>query len=248
MQLDTSKMYYVYPSWAHYSYKWTDLPTLLADPLNTPYLKGRNDWFDLGWSHETKNFELLSGPFGNGIIIKDESAITDARDKWAWLPGWILMREAHPVAPGMGNLPKDDPRFDRIRCLSPKESDEAKLGLEKPKKDYTPYFSLEPSDGLEGCALLCVTRTGASALTEDLEQLPAFFLAFEIKCELLHPKERDSVQKCEHIQGFIKKWNLNGTWYFVDLSGYDLGLLFAIVAYMGCWLRHQIGSRSEDVV
>jgi hypothetical protein len=248
MQLDNTKSYFIYPSWAHFSYRWEDLPALFDAPLSSPYFKGwPNNWFEMGWSRQTKNFELVDGPFGNGIIVQDHSVMTDAKTKQSWLPAWILNREAIYEAPGMEVAPQGDPRHDLIRCLAPKETDEMKLGLQKKPKNYMPYLSLEPLNELKNSALVCITRTGSSALTEELETLPASLLGFDIKADLLSDENEPDVAKCEHINGFMRKWNLNGTWYFVDVTGHEIGLLFAVVAYMGCSLKYQIGRNVKSV-
>lgn len=55
---ERNRTYYVYPSWADLSYRWEDLPRLLADPLNSGGFKGEDRakektkmeyWLDAGY-------------------------------------------------------------------------------------------------------------------------------------------------------------------------------------------------------
>jgi hypothetical protein len=247
MQYDLTKRYYVYPSWASFSYKWEDLPGLLHNPLDTPYTRERapEEWFNLGYSKVTDNFILVSGPFGNGIVVKDESKITDTEKKGFWLPILVLCAEAYLTSPPTWLREKAYKNHRPVGYLSPKPTDEMRLGIEPRRDDPMPHFSLEPLSGLENSALLCVTRSGGKKLQEQLEMLPACFLAFHIKAERLASDDPD-VQRCDHVRGLLKKYQLNGTWYFLDGAGYDAGLLFAIVVYLGGWLRSEIGGRLKS--
>lgn len=243
MKIDPSKQYIVYPSWAQFSYRWRDLPKLLRDPLSTKYLAKRNDWMELGYSRITDNFELIDGPFGNGIIAHDQSKIIDVPNRKFWLPTALLGSEAYfRNPPGVSSV--YDTQYQFVSYLSPKPSDDVLLGLKREVEDPMPGFSLEPMEGgADGCALLCIGRTGSSALTEDLQQLPLFLRALDIKSELITNESMDELPRIESIQNFLAKWKLNGCWYFLDAAGYDVGHLFAVVVYLGSWLRHVNGSR-----
>jgi hypothetical protein len=244
MKFDKNICYYIYPSWASFSYKWKDLSIFLSDPLATKYVPKRQvPWTELGYSTVTDNFTLIDGPFGNGIVAQDCSKIADELNGRRWLPKLVLMSEAD-ICRLPGVSPPNSERY-RVVYLSPKQSDEVLLGLKKRVDDPMPYCSLEPLEGLEHSALLCVGRTGSSALGEELKMLPLCLRAFQIKAELLAIDDC-VVQECKHVHEFLSKWRLNGVWYFLDTSGLDAGLLLAIAAYLGGYLRSVVGSQIKS--
>jgi len=76
-----SSMFIVYPSWAGsgLAYRWSDLPVLLRDPLTTPYLTHKKEYYqDCGFSLHPASMQFWSGHAGGGII----KAVTPADGRW----------------------------------------------------------------------------------------------------------------------------------------------------------------------
>lgn len=234
----------VYPSWAKFSYKWHDLDMLLRSPLSSRYLAHRDDWFQLGYSRITDNFQLIEGPAGNGIIVKKRGKTADASQIERWLPGVLLTSEAYfRLPPGISAVSDYD---YQVSYLTPKPNDMIRLGIGKQKVDPMPYFSIEPFRGLDESACLCVTGRGSGPI-ESSVALTRLLLSFGITAEQFDWSSDPNIRQYEGVNRFCEKWGLKSTWYFLDSGGYDLGVLFAIAIYMGGHLRHKIGPRIKSI-
>jgi len=223
----------VYPSWASFSYTWERLPSLLDDPLVSVHAKHYPyDWQRMGYSRITNNYSLHDGPFGNGIIRYDPSKLVDTEKKDAWLPIIVLGSEATLETPP--GIPKFEWRDFRVSYLSPKPSDEERLGLKKQKNDPMPYFSVETWPGMELSAMVCLGFTKKARLGAELREFPLWLRAWELKAELW---DEDKPPCAAVVEKFFAKWELKDTWYFVGTAGCDAGLFLAILVYLGGYLR-----------
>jgi hypothetical protein len=245
MVLDSTKHHIVYPSWVKCGLPWKGIAQLLKNAPSNPRMTRKGyDWASLGYSLSTDNFSILDGPFGNGIISQDLSVMENPTKPGGWIPGILLMTELeYRKYPGFEINRWEG--YSGGSYLSPKPNDAELMGFNKLKNDPMPSFSLEPIDGLDNCALLCIGRNGAKKLDEGLVFLPAGFRGFGVKAERLDATE-PGIKGCGHIQGFLDKWKLHGTWYFIDGSGLDVGLLLAMIVYLGGHLRSSIGNRIKS--
>jgi hypothetical protein len=236
MKFDLTKWNIVYPSWVKYSYQWDVLPMLLYDPLETRYLRRYTyDWAKLGYSMVTDNFKLIPGIYGNGIIRYDRSSMTkEQKEDWKWLPNILLGAEARQMGPpGISGF--ESYKYC-VSYLSPKPSDDVKLGFEKQKDDPMPYFSVEPMAGMEDLAYVCFGVSGTKKMPEDFRQFVFCLKSFGLEGELLETVAPDN---SELVDVFLKKWNLTGFWFFVSVNTPDMdaGLFLAILTYLGSHFR-----------
>ena len=244
MKFDLNKVNIIYPSWIKLSYEWTGIRKMLLDPISTKYLNHRSDWFKIGYSKIVDNFELIDGPVGNGIITVDKSKIIDVANPSFWLPYVLLCKEAFfRGPPGIPIVTQYD---YTVSYLSPKPSDEVRLGLEPARNDPMPYFSVEPSSCVMSGALLCISCAGSNTLIDDLYDIPNLFQTFGLNVTILKAVDAISLIKYNGINEFLKKWKLSGTWYSINNVKCDAGLLFAMVVYLGSYFRSKIGSRVKS--
>lgn len=132
LKVEPKYYYEVYPSWADLSYRWEELPTLLADPENSSYFqedpnKMRTNWEALGYPEKGQRFELIDGPAGGGIVRAHlELVQTEYGMVTRWKAGLILCSEASVSGcPGTylyrvrGSL--KDGLFDHVHHLEPSD-------------------------------------------------------------------------------------------------------------------------------
>lgn len=231
MTFDLLKERIVYPSWASFSYKWENLSGLFSEPLETKYLRNLTyNWSELGYPLNSGDFELIPGPFGNGII----SRTREKQKPHAWLPGIILRTEARSLtAPGISMLICE--KYP-VSYLSPKPSDDVLLGLEREKDDPMPDFSVEPIAGLEDFAFVCFSMSGMKKMPQCLQPIPNLLKSFGFNGEFLesHPVDAYSL-----VKTFLKKWNLSGFWFRINLNRHDAGMLMAALIYLGSHLKKE---------
>jgi hypothetical protein len=92
LNAEPNTRYIVFPSWARYfTFRWEDLPGLLADPVNSGYL----DWndkrylLDERFAAKPMPYVLLDGGDGGGIIVVEHT-----RRGPNWLGDWVIEKDA----------------------------------------------------------------------------------------------------------------------------------------------------------
>jgi hypothetical protein len=229
--------YYVYPSWAELSYAWSDLPQLLADPVNSRYFREnpnlrRGDLQAFGFPRTIQPFELINGPGGGGIIL------AHAASRERWLPGLILCEEANLRAPtAMALLPEHlDPQ---VYYLEPMDEPGSELGLGKKKKLYLCHATPEHAEAAEAAVYWVIGVERAAKRVKGLEEVEGLARRFDLAVS--------SLQVPEALRQETEAWFISPeydyTWFQVQGGGDGFGFHFAVVLYLALHLRKVAGKR-----
>lgn len=232
--------YTVWPSWANsFTYRWEDLPEIFAHPWESGHLGlGFNARRSIEQGYLTPDcngYDLISGPCGNGIIIREGPR----------LPGWLghkIIRSSADfmTPPGVVNLIANPP----IHVTYIELRGDAGLRLmgegKKKSREYPCFATIEHAEAaLDKCYWLVTLKSGRSQV-KGLDELPIWAKGFGLTLPPI-----DSVP--EPLEQEIAEWFINPEierrWYEVSGGKPDAGLQFAMMVYTAFHFRQVGGSR-----
>lgn len=218
--LSKDSFYYVYPSWAAFSWRWENLGTVFRDPIASGFLENGEKLKKLGYEDGCGQFELIDGPFGNGII----RGIMTKQSRFLWMA--VMFHGANFVP--LPGFPPDVWDY-RVCWLHQKETPEQILGMEKKLRMYLPRISLDHDELPESCVFVALTfRRGRVD-----EQVCASFWEgcrnFGIEC---HPVESKNLHS--KVAKRLASPVLTHEWFALKINADDVGLLAAKMFYLGC--------------
>lgn len=240
---EPSCCYFVYPSWAQFSYRWDDLPQLLGNPLASPYTDPASArysratkvqyWKDFGWP--TENIEkarFFNGPCGGGIICGPRGR---------WIPTRILGKEANlvtsPLTVRSGatsfHVCYLEPYDDRLRDYFAGKK-RTKLYLCK----STPEHIESDPNGIYWAVGIKKGRRTIDATS----QLPEWAQAFDVEVRQLPEVPR--ILRDE-MSPWFAPLDADFVWFKVTGEGNGAGYHYAIVEYLAMHLRWVVGPRME---
>lgn len=241
---DTS--YTVWPSWANsFAYRWEDLPEIFAHPWESGHFgSGFNERMAIEKGFLTADcdgYSLISGPCGNGIIVREGARFRDGVKMPGWLGHAILATGADfTTTPGVVNLIANPP----IRVSYLELRDDAGLRLmgegKKKPREYPCDATIEHAEAaLDKCYWLVTLKSGRSQV-KGLEDLPIWAKGFGLTLTPI-----DSVS--EPLEQEVAPWFINPEivrcWYEVSGSKPDAGLQLAMMIYTAFQFRQVGGSR-----
>lgn len=224
--------YLVYPSWAALSYRWEQLPRLLADPLASGYLNAKEDWKSLGFTDEPIPFTLIDGPCGGGILR------VECGDK-RWLPGAILTKEACWRVPV--GIPDPTKLAFRVSYLEPRDDPFMDFLEGKPRaKIYVCAATPEHIESDPDAQYWVIDATKGKRRLPGLDDLPDWAAWFGQRITPL--------AECPaHVRAETADWFRNPTadfyWYRVENESSKAGECYAMVLYLALHLRQAAGKR-----
>jgi hypothetical protein len=232
---EPNRTYFIYPSWADLSYRWEDLPRLLADPLNSGYFDELGyteaDWRRVGYPSEIKPATLLSGPGGGGIIYADFAYPEK------WLPANILNKEANLCLPS-GLIPCLERLRFHVHYLEPHDSPEWYLLTGKKPKLYVCGASVEHVESDPESVYWLIVYKKAKRRLKGLDDVPHWAEGFGLTVTDL---ESVPQRIAEETADWVVDPQWNSAWFSVqgdnDLVGYN----FAIALYIGLRLQRVAG-------
>lgn len=242
--------YFVYPSWAQLSYRWEDLPKLMADPLaasyTDPHCGGYTKetkveyWQNLGWP--TENIEparFIDGPGGGGIIVGPHVY------RGRWLPGVILGKEANIPSPVLDITGLSGIAPFNVGYLEP--YDRPLWNYFDGKKRKKLYICVAMPEHIEsdpeGIYWVIVIKKSQRKI-KGLESLPDWSKAFGIDITAL-PGMPNLLH--EETSDWFKNPELEFLWYKVQGGGNGAGYHYAVALYMALHLRFVVGPRIKII-
>lgn len=224
--------YVVYPSWAStsLSYKWQNLPRLLADPLNSGYVANSDDpeyyWECCGYPRTPQPFKLIDGPVGGGIVMWEGDA--NAGRGWRWLPIVVLESEANLRLPnGMDSIWK---QFDaQVVCMEPHG-----WGIGGGPKLYRCAVSTEHVDsaGESVYWLLCLKE--GKRIAKGVGEIATWAAGFGLTVVLMFEVSTALLAESEP---WFNGSSVRRIWFEVHGGGGEVGYQFAILVYIAYHLR-----------
>jgi len=237
LKAELETQYYVYPSWIEVSYKWEDLPWLMAHPLESGYIDTKTDWKKLGYPEEIAPCSFIDGPAGGGIVVAD-------RVPRFWLPAAILSREANLCLPNSIINWLEVVQF-KVNYIEPFDNPLLYYFEDKPRpKLYICSFSPENVESDPDSVYWVVNyKKGRKEIT-GLNEVPTWAKSFGLSVTRL--PECPQLLREETSDWFRNPEN-EFAWYQVQDSKPLAGLAFAIVMYIGLHLRKVAGSRMRSM-
>jgi hypothetical protein len=236
LRAEPDTKYIVYPSWAQLSYKWADLPRLLANPLESGYIDPKKDWRQLGFPDSVAPCSFIDGPFGGGIIAAD-------RVPGRWMPALVLTKEANLRAPDATINWLDTLRFN-VSYLEP--YDDPLLSRLEAKQRTRLYLCAVTAENIEADvdSQYWVVAFDGMKEPKGLNDLPSWAAGFGLRVSRLI---KVLLEICNETSDWFRNPNQHFVWYAVEgfspLSGY----CFAIVLYLAFHLRKIAGARLRSV-
>lgn len=234
---ERKRVYTVYPSWVHFSYKWEDLPRLLAEPLKSGYLDENLDWKSLGYPDEVKPAYFIPGFVGGGIMHVNVDTQNIAKERW--LPGLILSKEANWRSPS--ELMNDREKLGfHVRYLEPRDDPGVKWGLGKKQKVYlcSPTIEQIQSDP-EGIYWVVGYKVGSRRLN-GLADIAKWARAFDM---IVEPLEQIPELVQQETTDWFRNPDYEFSWLRVATENRGAGYNFAVALYIGLHLRFVAGPR-----
>lgn len=239
LKAEPDSNYRVWPSWANsFSFKWNELPRLLADPIAAGFAS-EDDLRSLKMGiveKETRIGEFYSGKFGNGVF-----QYTKLPDKY-WFGEIVFNRECSVEGvPGYQRIKRND--VARIDFLTLRGDAGLRLlgeGILKRPREYTCRASIEHVDSVGEDVFWLIDYTPARNLMKGLDAISAIGESFG-----LHIEEVKTEDMPKNILEETDPWFPNRNtmlWYSVKSTYSGAGLHFALMYYCALHLR-SIASR-----
>jgi len=228
--------YYVYPSWAELSYRWSDMRAILSRPLASGYVNPDPAyWKELGYPDRIQPAELLEGPAGGGIIVAHIGFFEH------WLPRLILAREANTTCFGMmGNL--EWQLAAPVSYLEPRDEPGAEWGLGKRAKSYLCPISTEHVEAAGSRIYWMMEFKGAEPGGNYVDEVKSLGLGFGLQISSL---SSDPDLPGNDTPAWVADATHKRRWFEVSGGGNRLGYQFAIMGYVAlhmAWrLKNKIG-------
>ncbi len=229
--------YYVYPSWASFSYEWCDLPRLFSDPLGSGYLDQRFDWEAHGWvCDDSVPYEFIDCRHGGGIIT-----ICADTAKRTPLYVRILQAEAN-VSPPRALLNANV----NVHYLEPFEAVGAvrASGNGQPRKAYLCYIGLKSLVATHKriyWVVKCAAETDATAGKKALLECADDFALAATLVDEMPPGLRST--PASWAEGTRFKY----LWVEIEASGRPRDYVFAAMIYVGFHLKKIAGKQMQGI-
>jgi hypothetical protein len=186
LRRESDRRYFVFPSWAEFSYRWEDLPAYLSDPMNCPVFRDDPNrarisvqtWREYGYTFPIQPFELIDGPAGGGIVC------AHIEEDERWLPAAILSSEASLRGPrGTDSVPSE--RRPPVHYLEPMDPPGSEFGLCKRPKLYLCSATAEHAEGDPGAVYWVVGYRKGKKEPKGVSELPQLASHFGLKASVL---------------------------------------------------------------
>jgi hypothetical protein len=228
--------YIVYPSWAELSYKWEDLPWLLAHPLESGYVEPDKDWRRLGYPETIAPCSSIGGPFGGGIIIADNVPRM-------WMPVLVLRKEAN-LCPPQGLLISSDQLPCWVGYLEPFDDPLLNALEGKPRtRNYVCSATPENIEAEPDSHYWVVAFEGKKE-PNGLGELPTWALQFGLDVSRIAGVPQ---ALREETSDWFRNPGQTFVWYVVRDCKPLVGYCFAIVVYLALHLREIAGRRMRSM-
>ncbi|HEY4308631.1 MAG TPA: hypothetical protein VGN12_04180 [Pirellulales bacterium] len=236
LRAEPDTKYVVYPSWAELSYKWADLPRLLANPLESGYLDPTKGWWALGYPDTIAPCSFIDGPFGGGIVVADHVPRM-------WMPALILQKEAN-LCRAEGQVVSSDKLPCWVGYLEPYD-DPLLNALEGKQRtrNYLCSATLENIEAEPESHYWVIAYEGKSE-PDGLGDLPTWARCFELE---VSRAESISQPLRQETSDWFRNPKQSFAWYTVRNYKPLVGYCYALVVYLALHLRKIAGRRMRSM-
>lgn len=259
LKREKNRKYYVYPSWAEgqLTYRWEDLPVMMADPLKydkVPMGIPLSDWLmmtdsfkndeylmlnykkqrllEIGYPEKIQPYDFIKGPIGGGII---EAHISEDEK---WLPACILNKEANLCVPSPMEA-GDLYQTLNVRYLDLMSTWDMETGVRRRVKNYTMGISAEPIESDPDSQYWLLSVKPGKKEPKQISEIPVWAYHFGIEMERL-------TNAPEKVKQEISPWLKPGfdyVWFKIRQKDDRYGWHFAVMLYIGLHLAYVAKSR-----
>lgn len=227
----------VYPSWGTFSYRWSDIDSVVHKPAKSRWLP---DTFDairlsqLGYAGEVPPCELFDGPFDGGIIV------APVRAPRLWLPALILSTEADILSPSPVLSKLEDLPFD-VRSLVPRNE---RCGQSSKVAYACPLDYVEVRGDEAGVGLAIWTRGARKEARKEIDEACDVVNHVAEHFGLISVHCKGSAYQTIQLEASIPRQWKEAPLVFKLLNTRDqLGMVFSISLYTCLHLRSILGDK-----
>ena len=249
LRAEENLIHYVYPSWAELPYRWRDLPSILARPLESGYLDS-NDlrYMEEGiFSRNAEPIALIDGPEGGGIIVAPHKR--DPRNPYLVAPGcWLgeaVLSNNVDISGLRGTRASAQRLVVKVCYLEPRDDPVLRLaGMAKRPKLYVPSASIEHADSAGQDVYWMVEFLEGKQEIRGLNDVSTWAQHFQYHVERL---DGMPTSLREETSSWFSNPSFRFAWFRVQSKDEGAGYQFAVMLYIALHLRKVAGRRMQSM-